>query len=249
MHPRPRNLHLPSDGLAPWCRRPWPDAIGRGSGLWTGPWPGPWGQGLLLGRRTGSSTGRPRTLVRFQRGLAQCPDVGRSRLWLPGESLGTGRYRSGTARNTNRMNSLNWSVRRDPGYICLTNNRLYRLFPVHHVSKRYSWNQTSWREFRLYQLSSFREGDAFFNANALNLLPLLFLPHAIRKTVSSALHSYYEHNQQAVYHWYVFVKSNPVISSKKTQYELALFTIKSGIEGERVGFTLHQVLLLLWLGL
>ena len=58
---------------------------------------------------------KPRTLVCLQRGLAQCSGVGQSRTRLPGGSLGTGRYRSGAARNTNRMDSMNWSVRRDPG--------------------------------------------------------------------------------------------------------------------------------------
>ena len=80
-------------------------------------------------RRIGSSTTRPRSFVHLQSGLAQCPGVGRSRPWLPGGSLGTGRYRSGTARNThNRTDSLNWSVPRNPGLLCVTYHRLYWVF-------------------------------------------------------------------------------------------------------------------------
>ena len=65
-------------------------------------------------------------------------------------------------------------------------------FPQH-VSRRYSWNKTSWRGLCLYRLSGIREGEAFFNASALNLLLLVperavFGRFSVRTTAVSGDH-------------------------------------------------------------
>ena len=66
----------------------------------------------------------------------QCQGVGRNRPRLPGGSLGAGRYRSGTARNKcNIIDSLLWSVRRNPGEICPADHRFHNFFLVDHVNK------------------------------------------------------------------------------------------------------------------
>ena len=59
MHPRPRNLHLSGNGLAPVSRGPRPGAIGRDLGLTTRPWLSPRDQSL------GPAPGDPELLSAF----------------------------------------------------------------------------------------------------------------------------------------------------------------------------------------
>ena len=171
----PRDLHHPSDSPEPKNNGPRSGAISRGSGFWTGPWPDPRNHSLTLGGKTGSSTRRPRTPVRLQRGLAECTGFRRSQPWLSGGRLGAGRHRSGCDRNSydTITNSLHWSVRRDPGKICLISKRLNTLFLVDHISKRRTWRKHSWRGLRLSDSVASGKEMRFCNATVLNLLLLL----------------------------------------------------------------------------
>ena len=100
--------------------RTWRHRSGLGAQKWT------------LTQPPGSKSGAlGKHRVQHQETQNSCPLSTRTRTvpGRPGGSLGTGRYRSGTARNKyNRMDSLLWSVRRNPVEICLTDHRFNQFF-------------------------------------------------------------------------------------------------------------------------
>ena len=105
--------------------------------------------------------------------LGRNPGIGRYRLRLPGKSLTIGRYRSGSARQTHvRFSRPEWTIWKHPGECGLTLNRSGLSFGGSGNSVGLTSRDHS-RHPGLNQLSGFRKGYAFLNADTLNLLLLL----------------------------------------------------------------------------
>ena len=112
----------------------------------------------------------PICLQRTLSGLARNPGVGRYRPRLPGRSLSSGRYRS-CPPEEGTLDSVVLSGRSGRKEKKKKKNRL-KMLEMGLFSSGGSGTDHS-RHLGFYQLSGFRKGYAFLNADSLNLLLLL----------------------------------------------------------------------------